>query len=272
MAIVTSQTLAIPRTACIVACAMAVAACLWRGDGKAHGQDLGDAIAQPGATGKAGAATSGGIAAGGAANNLARSARLPKLPSLIEMTGANQVDAAWIKKSEAYSAYSARSVVISPQADRSFAEVAGMAGDPSNAASGTLENYVYDGTPDTVFTWTAPNFFSRPLYFEQVNFERYEGKTPQWARPFISYGDFLGTIPVLPYKIGGARIHERMYTLGHWRPGDPTPNPLGTTHHAWSDLPRGRYHRLDLRSSIEPASGSNFREAPREKANARNHR
>ncbi len=226
MAIVTSQTLAIPSTACIVACAMSVAACLWRGDGKAHGQDLGDAIAQPGATGKAGAATSGGIAAGGAANNLARSARLPKLPSLIEMTGANQVDAAWIKKSEAYSAYSARSVVISPQADRSFAEVAGIAGDPSSAASGTLENYVYDGTPDTVFTWTAPNFFSRPLYFEQVNFERYEGKTPQWARPFISYGDFLGTIPVLPYKMGGARIHERMYTLGHWRPGDPTPHQI----------------------------------------------
>jgi len=142
------------------------------------------------------------------------------------MTGANQVDATWIKKSEAYSAYSARSVMISPQADRSFAEVAGTAGDPSGTASGSIENYVFDSTPDTVFTWTAPNFYSRPLYFEQVNFERYEGKTPQWARPFISYGDFLATIPVLPYKMGGERIHERMYTLGHWRPGDPTPHQI----------------------------------------------
>lgn len=101
-----------------------------------------------------------------------------------------------------------------------------MAGNSSGTASGSLENYVFDGTPDTVFTWTAPNFYSRPLYFEQVNFERYEGKTPQWARPFISYGDFLATIPILPYKMGGERIHERMYTLGHWRPGDPTPHQI----------------------------------------------
>lgn len=219
MAIATLQTLAIRRTAYVVACGIAVAGCVWRGDGKVHGQDLGDAIAAPGVTADGGTAL-------GAGNNAARSARLPKLPSLIEMTGASQVDSTWIKKSEAYSAYSTRSIMISPQADRSFAEVAGMAGDPSSTSSGSLENYVYDGTPDTVFTWTAPNFYSRPLYFEQVNFERYEGKTPQWARPFISYGDFLGTIPVLPYKMGGARIHERMYTLGHWRPGDPTPHQI----------------------------------------------
>lgn len=219
MAIVRAKTLAIQGTVSVVAWGIAVAACVWRGDGRVYGQDLGDAIAPPGTT-------TGGGTPSGAASSATRSARLPKLPSLIEMTGANQVDSTWIKKSEAYSAYSARSVILPPQSDRSFAEVAGMASDPSSAASGSLENYVYDGTPDTVFTWTAPNFYSRPLYFEQVNFERYEGKTPQWARPFISYADFLGTIPVLPYKMGGARIHERMYTLGHWRPGDPTPHQI----------------------------------------------
>ena len=56
---------------------------------------------------------------------------------------------------------------------------------------------------DSVYTWAAPNFYSQPLYFEQVNLERYDSKIASCLQPAVSYAQFLGTIPVLPYKIGG---------------------------------------------------------------------
>jgi hypothetical protein len=47
-------------------------------------------------------------------------------------------------------------------------------------------------------SWTAAQFHTNPLYFEQINMERYETDVPAWTRPAISYAKFLGTIPVLP--------------------------------------------------------------------------
>ncbi len=78
----------------------------------------------------------------------------------------------------------------------------------------------------STYTWAAPNFYSQPLYFEQVNLERYDSKIAPCFRPAVSYAHFLGSIPVLPYKIGGQPVHSRAYTLGHWRPGNCTPHQI----------------------------------------------
>ena len=78
-------------------------------------------------------------------------------------------------------------------------------------------------------TWAAPNFYSHPLYFEQVNLERYQSKLPPCAIPLVSYAHFLGSVPLLPYQAGYRRPGERSYTMGHWRPGDPVPNQIHWT-------------------------------------------
>ena len=76
---------------------------------------------------------------------------------------------------------------------------------------------------NSVAGWTAPEFYTRPLYFEQINFERYETAAPAWTRPARSYVQFLGTIPVLPYKIGANGPTERMYAVGHYPHGQMAP-------------------------------------------------
>lgn len=83
----------------------------------------------------------------------------------------------------------------------------------------------------SVAGWTAPEFYTRPLYFEQINFERYETAAPAWTRPALSYAQFLSTIPVLPYKLGANEPTDRMYTVGHYPYGQVAP-----THANWGKL------------------------------------
>jgi hypothetical protein len=64
--------------------------------------------------------------------------------------------------------------------------------------------------------WTAPAFYTRPLYFEQPSFERYASNSPEWTRPAISYAQFLGSVPVMPYKLGANSPRSRIYTAGHY--------------------------------------------------------
>jgi hypothetical protein len=63
--------------------------------------------------------------------------------------------------------------------------------------------------------WTAPEFYTRPLYFEQVQLERYESSAPAWVRPTVSYSQFLTAIPLLPFKVFATRPRDRVYTVGH---------------------------------------------------------
>lgn len=78
-------------------------------------------------------------------------------------------------------------------------------------------------------TWAAPNFYSHPLYFEQVNLERYQTNLPPCAIPLVSYAHFLGSVPTLPYQAGYKHPTDRSYTLGHWRPGDSVPHRIHWT-------------------------------------------
>ena len=71
--------------------------------------------------------------------------------------------------------------------------------------------------------WAATGMHHRPLYFEEVNAERY-GYTPgHCIQPIISAGRFVATIPALPYLMVASPPCRCVYTLGHYRPGDCVP-------------------------------------------------
>jgi hypothetical protein len=73
------------------------------------------------------------------------------------------------------------------------------------------------------FYWSAPEIWHRPLYFDDVQLERY-GQTPApLLQPVLSGAHFFGTLPILPYKTGLDRPLEPVATLGYYRPGSPAP-------------------------------------------------
>jgi hypothetical protein len=76
--------------------------------------------------------------------------------------------------------------------------------------------------PLYVFWWEAPATCHQPLYFEEVNLERY-GYRHGLAQPVLSAAHFFGTVPALPYLIAAEPPRECVYTLGHYRPGSAAP-------------------------------------------------
>lgn len=86
-----------------------------------------------------------------------------------------------------------------------------------------------------VAMWEAPAFYHRPLYFEEVNLERY-GHTHKHLQPVFSAAHFFGNTLALPYKMGAYHPCERIYTLGHYRPGDCNPHDIHTTPFTWKGV------------------------------------
>ncbi|MEZ6138218.1 MAG: hypothetical protein R3C53_25315 [Pirellulaceae bacterium] len=77
------------------------------------------------------------------------------------------------------------------------------------------------GWMGTNYAWVTPTFYHHPLYFEQVNMERY-GNSPKHP-VFFSAAHFYTSILVMPYKLLAQHPCEKVYTLGHRRPGDCVP-------------------------------------------------
>jgi hypothetical protein len=75
----------------------------------------------------------------------------------------------------------------------------------------------------TTFTWKATAQCHKPLYFEDVQLERYGHSWNPVLQPFVSAGHFFVSVPLLPYKMGLTPPGECMYTLGYYRPGDCAP-------------------------------------------------
>jgi hypothetical protein len=97
------------------------------------------------------------------------------------------------------------------------------------------------GWAPTSYYWEAAALCHRPLYFEEINLERY-GNSFGLTQPVVSAVHFFGTIPLLPYIMAAVPPHKCTYTLGHYRPG--------------SDIPF-RFHRLPVRldaSLVEAAT------------------
>lgn len=72
-------------------------------------------------------------------------------------------------------------------------------------------------------TWKASALCHKPLYFEEVNLERYGHTAGPFAQPVISSAHFFLNIAVLPYKAGIHPPNECQYSLGYYRPGSCAP-------------------------------------------------
>ena len=72
-------------------------------------------------------------------------------------------------------------------------------------------------------TWKASNLCHKPLYFEEVNLERYGHTAGPFVQPVVSTAHFFFNIAVLPYKMGVHQPHECQYALGYYRPGNCAP-------------------------------------------------
>jgi hypothetical protein len=77
-------------------------------------------------------------------------------------------------------------------------------------------------TPTTM-TWKASNLCHGPLYFEDVNLERYGHTHGPVLEPFVQSAHFFANIAVLPYKMGVHSPCECQYALGYYRPGNCAP-------------------------------------------------
>ena len=72
-------------------------------------------------------------------------------------------------------------------------------------------------------TWVSPVFFHNPLYFEQVNLERYGLGAHSSLQPVLSAVHFFGSIPLAPLKGIKQRPYDYVTTLGSYRPGNCVP-------------------------------------------------
>lgn len=94
--------------------------------------------------------------------------------------------------------------------------------DPSSIPE-TEDPRFYDGWANQSYDWAATAMCHGPLYFEQVNLERYGYQCHPALQPFVSGAHFFLTVPTLPYQMTVHPPRECIYTLGHYRPGDRVP-------------------------------------------------
>ncbi|MEQ1824300.1 MAG: hypothetical protein ABL921_00045 [Pirellula sp.] len=80
---------------------------------------------------------------------------------------------------------------------------------------------------ETTMTWKASGACHKPLYFEDVQLERYGHEWGPAAQPVVSTLRFFGGVAVLPYKMGIHPMNECQYALGHYRPGSCAPWTIG---------------------------------------------
>ncbi len=71
--------------------------------------------------------------------------------------------------------------------------------------------------------YAASGFCHRPLYFEEINLERYGHNFGPVIQPFVSAAAFYGRVPLMPYMMAADHPWDCQYTLGHYRPGNCVP-------------------------------------------------
>jgi hypothetical protein len=72
-------------------------------------------------------------------------------------------------------------------------------------------------------TWKASALCHKPLYFEEVQLERYGHTTGPLVQPALSGAHFFLNIAALPYRAGINPPTECQYSLGYYRPGSCAP-------------------------------------------------
>jgi hypothetical protein len=77
-------------------------------------------------------------------------------------------------------------------------------------------------TPQTV-TWNASSLCHKPLYFENVQLERYGHSHGPFLQPVASTAHFFTRLFFLPYNTAINPPNECQYALGYYRPGNCAP-------------------------------------------------
>jgi len=72
-------------------------------------------------------------------------------------------------------------------------------------------------------TWKASGLCHKPLYFEEVQLERYGHTAGPVLQPVLSGAHFFMNIATLPYQMGMSPPNECEYALGYYRPGSCAP-------------------------------------------------
>jgi hypothetical protein len=75
----------------------------------------------------------------------------------------------------------------------------------------------------TTLTWKASAICHKPLYFEDVQLERYGHSAGPLAQPLLSGAHFFAHLVALPYQMGISPPFECEYPLGYYRPGSCAP-------------------------------------------------
>jgi len=70
-----------------------------------------------------------------------------------------------------------------------------------------------------VAMWASPNYCFQPLYFEDVNLERFGARHP-FLQPGLSALHFFGSTIRLPYRAAQLPFNECVFTAGYGRPGN----------------------------------------------------
>ena len=73
------------------------------------------------------------------------------------------------------------------------------------------------------FMWAASGLYHKPLYFEDVQLERYGHTGCPLLQPLLSGACFFLTVPAVPYEMGVEPPCEDIYVLGYDRPGSDSP-------------------------------------------------
>lgn len=79
------------------------------------------------------------------------------------------------------------------------------------------------GWEESNYQWSATRLCHGPLYFEEINLERYGYQCNPLVQPLVSGAHFFLTVPTLPYQMTVHPPRECIYTLGHYRPGSRVP-------------------------------------------------
>jgi len=87
--------------------------------------------------------------------------------------------------------------------------------------------------PEITYNWKAAALCHKPLYFEQVQLERYGHSWGPYVQPIMSGAHFFGTLPILPYKMGIRTPNECVYALGYYRPGSCAPYMIDPIPFTW---------------------------------------
>ncbi|RIK78228.1 MAG: hypothetical protein DCC67_11795 [Planctomycetota bacterium] len=95
--------------------------------------------------------------------------------------------------------------------------------DPAATAPEVVDARLAGGWADQPYFWSATQLCHGPLYFEEVNLERYGYQCHPAVQPLLSGAHFFLTVPTLPYQMTVHPPRECIYTLGHYRPGSRVP-------------------------------------------------